>query len=87
MLKLVIKMIRKRRKTSLSKLKCPFCLNDNLLIQLDFKERKEKNSAVCIKTAYTSKVFRKPIIRGCGKTFKILLGETDGRRPGPYEKT
>ena len=71
-------MLRKKKTTPLKGLICPFCSNDKLVIYLDFKNKKTslKNKAVCIKTAFKSKLLGRPMIRGCGKEFNVKSKES-----------
>lgn len=58
-----------------SKLKCPHCGNNRLLIRADFKNKAKTDAVgICIRTAYkTVKFFGNPVIKGCGQTFDIKL--------------
>jgi len=69
-------MLKRKKPAPLEDLRCPFCKNDKLVIYLDFKKKnKAINMAICVKTAFKSRLFGKPMIRGCGKRFRVNLKE------------
>lgn len=58
-----------------TKLKCPYCGNDRVLIKADFKNKLRPNAVgMCIKTVYKGiRFLGNSVIKGCGKSFDIDL--------------
>lgn len=69
------------RKKTLDNLRCPYCRNERLYIEADFKYKQNREVLVkCIKKIYKPAMLRKykkNIVRGCGKIFELTLPKKD----------
>ena len=72
-----VQLVHKKER-NLSRIKCPYCGNDNLIIVINFKEGRDskKHAAKCVVKIYKPSIvrkFRRSHTRGCGRIFKIEI--------------